>query len=173
VTPSSSRHARRFLWLTLVGLAGCWELLPASRDPGLDAQHREREVCPGETPRTFPAELLRPKAVVSVEPLYFARSERGSQEQHLIGATLVVLPPSGVTSEELERLLICHAARSQLGRSGEPIVPNDPYWLPGHVVRLSVHFDQGVTRVDVQTREVEGAQEILRRAIAFKGQLPP
>ena len=158
------------LLVTAVSGLGCWEMLPASREPLLDAQHREPLVCAGLGPQRYPEGLFDPRSVISAEPLTFARSTRGSQDQHLLGATLGVLPPPGVSSEELERLLNCHAARAQLAREGEPVFADDPYWLAGHVVHISVHFDRGATRVEIEARDVEGAKEILRRAIALAQQ---
>ncbi len=72
---------------TLSGL-GCWEMLPASGDPVRDARHREPGLCGGNGTQHYPAGLFEPGSVVSVEPLYVAQSERGSQEQILRGATL-------------------------------------------------------------------------------------
>jgi hypothetical protein len=158
-------RALPFLAASLLA-AGCWELLPASRDPIRDAEHREGELCPKGTPK-YPAGLFSPQAVTSVGPLSFVRSDRGSQDSHLIGATIGFLPPANTSSEELERLLNCHAVRSELGRAGEPVVPNDPFSLPGHVVHIAVDFDKGVTRVKVDAQDVAGAQELLRRATAF------
>ena len=120
--------------------------------------------------RATPAGLFDPQSVVSVEPLTFARSTRGSQDEHLLGATLGITPPHGVSSEELERLLNCHAVRSQLGRVGEPSFPDDPYWLAGHVVHISVRFDQGATLVNLEAKDVEGAHEVLARATALAAQ---
>ena len=163
------RLANAILFTALSGI-GCWEMLPASRDPILDAQHREPTVCTGHGLQSYPEGLFDSRSVISVEPLMFARSTRGSQDEHLLGATLGITPPHGVSSEELERLLNCHAARSLLSRQGEPVFPDDPYWLAGHVVHISVRFDQGATLVDLEAKDVEGAHEILARAMALAAQ---
>lgn len=68
-------------------------------------------------------------------------------------------------------MLNCHAVRTELGRAGEPRVSNDPFSLPGHVVHVAVDFDHGATHVKVDARDVEGAQELLRRAKAFAAAL--
>jgi len=151
---------------------GCWELLPASRDPIRDAEHREPHVCPAGDP-AYPPALFEPGEILSVAPLYYTRSQRGSQTQVLYGSILELRPIQGLTSEDLERLLNCHAVRSLLGRAGEPAVPNDPFWAPGHVVHVRVEFDEGVTRAKVEARDFDGAQAVLQRARAFVGQRPP
>jgi len=141
-------------------------MLPASRDPVSDAEHRERAACPRSAPR-YPPDLFSPSSVISVEPVYFTRSERGDQQAHLIGATIALRPIPDVSSEELERLLNCHAARSQLHRAGEPAVPDDPYWVPGQVVHLTVELDEGDTRVKIEGNDFTAGKEILARARAF------
>jgi hypothetical protein len=148
---------------------GCWEMLPASKDPIRDAEHHERATCTDATP-SYPANLFSPGSVISVDPLYFIRSEHGNQAQHLSGVTIALRPFPGVTSQDLERFLTCHAARSQLGRAGEPMIPNDPYWAPGHPVRITVEFEEGALRVQIEGTDFEGAKAILKRATAF---VPP
>ncbi len=154
------------LALTLLGLTACWELLPASRDPIRDARHREPHVCARGAPR-YPAGLFEPGEIVSVEPLYYTRSERGEQRQILFGSSLELKPFPGLTSEDLETLLNCHAVRCQLGRPGEPTVPDDPFCAPGDVVHVHVEFDEGTTRVKVEAGDFDGAAELWRRARAF------
>ena len=152
----------------MTAVAGCFALLPQARDPRLEAQHREPLLCPssGRAP-SYPDGFFSPSAVLAVEPFYFVRSERGSQQSHLLGATLMVRAPPGLTALEVERLLNCHAVRSQLGRAGEPPVVDDPYWVPGHVVHVSVEAQEGALRVQVEAKDVAGAQELFRRATAF------
>ncbi len=141
-------------------------MLPASRDPVRDAEHREAELCPRGMPK-YPDGLFSPQSVSSVAALYFVRSDRGNQGSHLIGATLGLLPPPNTSSEELARLLNCHAVRTELGRADEPVIPNDPYSLPGHVVHVAVDFDQGATSVKVDALDHDGALELFRKATAF------
>jgi hypothetical protein len=172
VIASDVRAASPALCLLLVWSAGCWDMLPASKDPISDAEHREQEVCPRGAP-TYPKDLFSPSSVAAVSPLYYTKSERGYQGQYLFGATISRHPLPGLSSQDLEWMLDCHAVRSQLRRPGEPVVPNDPYWVPGHVVRISVAFEEGVTRVKVEGRDFATAQEILTRARAFVGQSAP
>lgn len=162
---------RPALAVVLAATTACWELLPASRDPLRDAQHREPHVCPLGMPH-YPAGLFEPSEVLSVAPLEYTRSQRGEQTQFLYGSILELRPFEGLTSEDLERMLNCHAVRSQLGRPGEPVAANDPFWAPGVVVHIHVEFDEGVTRAKVEARDFDGAQEILKRARAFVAEPP-
>ena len=97
-------------------------MLPASRDPIRDAEHREAELCPRGAP-TYPDGLFSVSSVTSVAPLYFVRSDRGSQGSHLIGVTIGLLLPANTSSQELERLLNCHAVRTGSAGRGNPSSP--------------------------------------------------
>lgn len=154
------------LCLAFLAATGCWDLLPASNDPIGDATHREPRVCPATAP-VYPPELFSPRSVISVAPLYYLRDEHGNRISHLWGATLVLRAIPGLSSQELERLLSCHSARSLLKRPDEPVVPNNPYWAPGHVVRVTVEFEEGATTVRIEGKDFEGAKAILERAQAF------
>jgi hypothetical protein len=156
------------LGVALALATGCWELLPGARDPLQDAAHHEQEACPGAAP-SYPPGLLSPSAIFSTEPYYLTSSEHGNQTLYLVGVTLALRPFPSVTSEEIERLLICHAARGQLGRSDEPIIPNDPFWVPGHASKISVEFSEGATRVHVRAKDFEGARLLQSRAQALVG----
>lgn len=161
------------LGAVVASTTGCWELLPASRDPLEDAQHHEEEACGGATP-SYPQGFLSRSSVLGVEPDYLTASEHGNQSLYLVGSTLAVRAFPGVSSEELERLLVCHAARSQLGRAGEPAVANDPFWTPGHAVKISVDFAEGATRIHVRSKDPEGAKLLLEQARAFvREPVPP
>jgi hypothetical protein len=166
------RAAQPLLCLALLTLStGCWDLLPASRDPKADAEHRMHELCPGAMPK-YPDGLFNPESVVSVAPLYYTKSERGYQGQYLFGAIVTLRPFPGVTTQELEWMLNCHSARCQLQQPGEPCAPNDPYWVPGKVVRISVDFDEGLCKVKVEGKDFPASKEALSRAVAFSQKAP-
>jgi len=59
------------------------------------------------------------------------------------------------------------AIRSQLHLAGEPRIANDPYWVPGHVVHVSVGSNAGVVTISVEGADVGAGQVILERARAF------
>jgi hypothetical protein len=155
--------------VALLALAsGCALMLPPARDSKREAEQKERSTCPlGKAPQ-YPIELLDGSSVVIVKPLYsMVRSARTGPEYRLSGATIQLRPFPALSSESLESLLNCHNARSELARAGEPIIPNDPYWVAGQDVRVSVRSESGGLRAEVRASDLETAKEILRRATAF------
>jgi hypothetical protein len=147
---------------------GCALLLPSARDSKREAEDKERSTCPlGKGPE-YPMELLDGRSVVTVKPLYsMVRSARTGPEYRLSGATIQLRPFPAFSSESLESLLNCHNARSELARPGEPSVPNDPYWVAGQDVRVSVRSESGGLRAEVRASDLDAAKEVLRRATAF------
>jgi len=148
--------------------SGCAVLLPAKRDPTQEAEAKERATCPAGKAPTYPAQLFDPESVVTVKPLYaLAKTARTGPEYRLSGAMIQLRPVPTLSSDGIESLLNCHNARSELGRSGEPTLENDPYWVPGQRVDISVHSERGELRAEVRSSDIAAAQEILRRAAAF------
>jgi len=147
---------------------GCAVLLPPKRDPTKEAEVKERATCPAGRAPDYPAHLFDPDSVVLVKPLYsLVSTARTGPEYRLSGAMIQLRPVPTLSSDGVESLLNCHNARSELGRSGEPTFENDPYWVPGQRVDISVHSERGELRAEVKSSEVSAAQEILRRATAF------
>jgi hypothetical protein len=148
--------------------SGCAAVLPPQRDPALEAEQKERSTCPlGEAPQ-YPVELFDARSVVSVKPLYsMVRAARTGPEYRLSGAAIQLRPFPALSSEGLESLLNCHSARSELARPGEPIVRNDPYWIAGQDVKVSVRSESGELRAEVRASDFDTAKEILRRGMAF------
>jgi hypothetical protein len=72
-----------------------------------------------------------------------------------------------MTKTSLEALLFCHQARRVLGRKGEVEFPNDPYWLPGDWVNISVESEGGNFIVSITGRDITQANQILSKATAF------
>jgi hypothetical protein len=148
--------------------SGCAVLLPPKRDPTQEAEAKERATCPTGKAPTYPAQLFDPDSVVTVKPLYsVAKTARTGPEYRLSGALIQLRPVPTLSSDGIESLLNCHNARRELGRSGEPVLENDPYWVPGQRVDLSVHSERGELRAEVRSYDITAAQEILRRATAF------
>ena len=154
---------------TVIALSvGCAVLLPSKADPKTVAASQERATCPaGEAP-DYPAQLFDPQSVVSVKPLYrLVNTARTGAEYRLSGAIIQLKPIPALSSEGIESLLNCHSARSELNRSGEPTIENDPYWVPGQPVDIAVRSERGEIRAEVKSSDIKTAQEILRRATAF------
>jgi hypothetical protein len=148
--------------------SGCALLLPPARDSKREAEQKERSTCPlGKAPQ-YPIELLDGRSVVTVKPLYsMVRAARTGPEYRLSGATIRLRPFPALSSEALESLLNCHNARSELARPGEPAIPNDPYWVAGQDVRVSVRSESGALSAEVRATDLDAAKEVLRRATAF------
>jgi len=146
----------------------CAVLLPSKRDAKVVAESQERATCPAGDAPDYPAELFDPQSVVSVKPLYtLASTARTGPEYRLSGAIIQLRPILSLSSQGIESLLNCHNARSELRRAGEPSIENDPYWVPGQPVDISVRSERGEVHAEVKSSDVNTAQEILRRATAF------
>jgi len=156
----------------LMASAGCVSRLfvPEAHDSVREARERERDTCPPGDKPEYPASLFDSRFIIRVEGLYSTvQSGRSGEASHLWGATLYVKVTAGGSAELLEALLNCHNARSELDRPGEPVLEEDPYWLRGRTLDISVRHDSNVYRVDVKAKDLPTAQEILRRARAFRG----
>lgn len=166
--PASFIARRRWIVALLTLAPGCAVLLPGARDPKREAEGKERSTCPLGKDLGYPMDLFDGRSVVTVKPLYsMVRSARTGPEYRLSGATIELRPFPGFSSESLEGLLNCHNARSELARPGEPIVPNDPYWVAGQDVSVSVRSESGALRAEIRASDLETAKEVLRRASAF------
>lgn len=143
-------------------------MLPSQRDPAHEAEKKEHATCPLGKPPDYPPELFDARSVVSVKPLYLmVRAARTGPEYRLTGAAIQLRPIPAFSSERLESVLNCHNARSELARPGEPRVQDDPYWIAGQPIDVSVRSESGAIRAEVRTSDLDTAKEILRRATAF------
>jgi hypothetical protein len=87
---------------------------------------------------------------------------RAIQINRVVGAELYLHAPRNVTSEFMERALICHA------RSGHAAHPNDPlHPSEGSVRRVSVRSTGGNLVVEVVGDGPQAGREIWARASAF------
>jgi hypothetical protein len=153
--------------LALFEGSGCAVFIPTIRDPRAEAAENEKKACPSDV--GHPEGLFDPASVVSVEPIYSTmRSGRSGYATNIVGAKLSLRPLPGVTREEIERALVCHNARRELGRKDEPEIVDDPYWVPGKAIEISVELERGAMSVEVKGATFETSQEILRRANAFR-----
>jgi len=140
----------------------------AATRPARGAEQREHVSCPLEKAPDYPAELFDARSVVSVKPIYLmVRAARTGPEYRLCGAAIQLRPIPALSSDRVESVLICHNARSELARPGEPVVPNDPYWIAGQPVDVSVKSEGGGLLAEVRATDFDTAKEILRRANDF------
>jgi hypothetical protein len=133
-----------------------------------EAKERESAVCPSGSVPQYPQDLFDGRSVVRLEEIYSSvRSGRSGTEARLQGVKMRLRPFAGMTTTSLEALLNCHQARRLLGRTGEVELPNDPYYLPGNWVNISVDSEGGNFLVSIRGSDAKGANEILSRAKAF------
>jgi hypothetical protein len=146
--------------------------VPEAHDSVREARERERDTCPPGDKPEYPASLFDSRFVIRVEGLYSTvQSGRSGEAVNLLGASIYVKLVAAGSPELLEALLNCHNARSELERPGEPVLKEDPYWLRGRTLDISVRHDGNAYRVDIKAKDLQTAQEILRRARAFQAPL--
>jgi len=162
----------RFVAL-LVPCSACSLFLPARKDPVSEAKETEAAVCPAGRAPEYPESLFDARSTVRVEEIYSSvRTGRSGNEARLQGAKLRLRPIAGMTTNDLEALLLCHQARRVLGRSGEIELTSDPYWLPQSWLNITVESESGNFLVSVRGPDNKTANEILSRAMAFAASAP-
>lgn len=97
--------------------------------------------------------------------LTYVHSGRSDGEARLRGAELRVRVQPGMTSEQLEHQISCHAAATVRGE--EQSRADDPFSLPDGWVESSVRSDAGSFLVTLRPTNPERAKEVLDRAEAF------
>lgn len=119
---------------------------------------------------TSPAmtQLLRANAVLYIRPLYHhIIVNPNNAEDRISGAKLVVRPPTGVSAEEMTRVLQCHSARVLLGKVSPADIPDDPYWLADRWLDIQVTPENGNFAVTVVADTVHDNIEVLDRATRY------
>jgi len=116
---------------------------------------------PGVT--TNAESLVRTTKVLTVEPLYSHVQTSNTFEARISGARVLVRPPSGVTAEDMTRMLQCQGARLLLGRVQEDAAADYPYWLPDRWVNVQVTLEDGNFAVIVRADSVTDNLRILAR----------
>ena len=140
-------------------LAGCSSAPP----PSAKAAGVERLQC--DTASASQDGLVRSTRVLAVEPLYsHVITSNNNSEERVAGAKLLVRPPSGVTADELTRVLQCHSARVLLGQVNPATVPNDPYWLPDTWVNINVKPENGNFAITIAADSVHDNLTVFGRA---------
>jgi hypothetical protein len=122
----------------------------------------ERMQC--DPSSTSQDDLVRSIKVIHVQPLYSHVRTNNSSEERVNGAKLLVRPPTGVSAEQLTRVLQCHSARTLLGQLNSNAVPNDPYWLPDTWVAIDVKPENGNFAVTVSADSVRDNLQVFGRA---------
>lgn len=87
---------------------------------------------------------------------------RAIKINRVVGAELYLHAPRNVTSEFMERALICHARTGQAAHPNDPLHPSE-----GSVRRVSVRSEGGSLAVQVVGEDTQAGREIWARARAF------
>jgi len=133
------------------------------RDPATTAAIAERTHCNGsaqDDPRIF-----TPDVAIGVAPVMKDQRLGKVDRQVLAGAELAIRAQPGLTSEWLDRSLICHQAHRVLGQVTAP--EDDAYWLSGRWLDFAVRSRGDVFFVDIYAEDPEAANAVLERARAF------
>ena len=132
------------------------------------AASAEREQCDSRVTAPAATQLLQANAVLRVKPLYHhIIVNPNNAEERPAGVKLVLRPPTGVTAEEMTRILQCHSARVLLGKVNPAEIPNDPYWLADRWLDIQVTPENGNFAVTISADSVNDNIEVLGRATRY------
>jgi len=110
-------------------------------------------------------ELLRSTTVLRLDPIYsHVLTTNSGSEQRVNGAKLLVVPPQGMSTSQMDRILECHSAAVLLGKVSSAAIPSDPYWLPNSWVDIDVKPEGGNFAVTLTADTVRDNLQVLRRA---------
>jgi hypothetical protein len=134
--------------------------LPTARAAGLEKLDR----CAGTQDGL---ELLRSTTVLRIDPIYSHVLTTNNGEERVNGAKLLVQPPTGMSTDQMDRILECHSAAVLLGQVSGSAIPSDPYWLPNSWVNIDVKPEGGNFAVTLMADTVRDNLQVLRRASRY------
>jgi hypothetical protein len=136
--------------------------------PATTAASVEQLQCDSRVTSPEMTQLLQANAVLYVKPIYrHILVNPNNAEDRVGGAKLVLRPPTGVSAEELTRILQCHSARVLLGKVNPADIPDDPYWLADRWLDIQVTAENGNFAVTVVADSVHDNIEVLDRATRY------
>jgi hypothetical protein len=136
--------------------------------PATAAASVEQEQCDSRVTAPAATQLLQAHAVLRIVPLYsHIIVNPNNAEERPAGAKLVIRPPTGVSAEELTRILQCHSARVLLGKVSPIDIPDDPYFLADTWLDIQVTPENGNFAVTVRADSVHDNIEVLGRATRY------
>ncbi len=140
----------------------------ASPPAAVTAARVERLQCDPGSDEAHLAKLVRGASILGVEARYTpAPATKGSLEERIAGATILMRPPEGVSAEQMTRILQCHSARALLGQIGRPELAKDPFSLPNTWVNIAVTPQDGNYAVTLQTDSIADNARIAELAASF------
>jgi hypothetical protein len=151
--------------------SAAWALVLACEtgvQPATAAASVERLQCDAMVTGPAATQILQANAVLYMKPLYHhIIVNPNDAEDRISGAKLVLRPPTGVSAEELTRILQCHSARVLLGKVSPADIPDDPYWLADAWLDIQVTPENGNFAVTVVADSVHDNIEVLGRATRY------
>jgi hypothetical protein len=136
--------------------------------PTTAAASVEQQQCDARVTAPAATQLLQANAVLSIKALYHhIIVNPNNSEERPSGVKLVLRPPSGVTAEELTRILQCHSARVLLGKVDPASIPDDPYWLADRWLDIHVTPENGNFAVTIEADSVHDNIEVIGRATRY------
>jgi hypothetical protein len=150
--------------LTVPGLA-CF---PEGPLPAAKAAQVERAECGAPFDEASAQRLLKTIAVAATAPKYMPMfSSRLAGGVLVTGVRILIRPPEGLSTGQVERLLQCHCARAVLFQVDESQLTDDPFWLPDDWVDISVVEKEGDYLVTVEGTNVQHNIDVYERAKTF------
>ena len=160
-------------------LGSCWSSNPASQHReearehrALAAKHRaasaalrnaEATACVGisDADRDV-SPFVQRQAILRVQPFVQPTNDGYTTANETVGATVVLMPAVGVTSERLQRIVNCHIARAASLGHDAPELSFCPLAVSG--AGASVTSSGDGFAVNISSPTSDGAKEILARA---------
>jgi hypothetical protein len=134
--------------------------------PTAKATQVEQTECSNETAQDD-LRLLQTAKVLRAEPIYGKIHTNTTDEERVNGATLIIRPPEGVSTDRLAQMLQCHSAGVLLGQVDRSKFPDDPYWLPNAWLDIDVKPEGTNFAVTLSANTVARNLQVLQRATAF------
>jgi len=103
-----------------------------------------------------------------MDPIYsHVLTANNGSENRVNGAKLLVVPPKGLSAEQMDRILEGHSAGVLLGQVSGSAIPNDSYWLPDSWVNIDVMSEGGNFAVTLTADTLRENLQVLRRATRY------
>jgi hypothetical protein len=153
-------HLGRFAAVGVFSLASACASgpMPATKAAGVEHLQCDATVAAQDS-------LVHSTKVLVVQPIYsHSMTSKNDSEERVSGAKLLIRPPTGVSADEMTRILQCHGARELLGQLNPEAVKNDPYWLPDAWVNIEVKPENGNFAVTLSADSVRDNLEVFGRA---------
>jgi hypothetical protein len=136
--------------------------------PAAKAAELERADCGPPFDEASAQRVLNTVEVAATAPKYMPMfSSRLAGGVLVTGVRVLIVPPRGLSTGQVERLLQCHGARAILAQIDRSDLTDDPFWLPDDWVDIHVVEEKGDYLVTVEGTNVQHNIDVYERAKAF------